>query len=422
MSTLAQELALLETRGLVRVTLERAKPIVRFKHALTREATFNSILHSRRVELHRAAAQTLMELNTAPDLEMALTIAEHWQRGNKDARALETILPHAQNLIYTGRSISLTKLLTQLQRENLNETEQRDLDMALADAHAARGEYELAREVYERVLQIDPTSDIRARVLHGLGVANYHLGNYARAIEYHEASLALAIEKEDVRQQAQALGGLGVTYRELRDLEHAKEFFVQSHSLGINLNDHLIIANAEYNLALLSYDQRAFAEAIHGANRALELYQELHNISYAAISLSVIGASYFELNQLDKAGSYYKRAIKMCLEAGNYYYAIAGLVNLGELYLKQGNLEQAAQTYTESLRYLDIAKNDRILMYAQLGLAQVSFEQSRLQQAHAHATNALEIAVQLDLAEQREQATQILDKVALARSNRASNV
>jgi predicted ATPase len=110
MPNLSQDLALLENRGLVRVTRERAKPVVRFKHALIREATYNSMLQTRRAELHRAAAQTLAALYPQPDLEMVLTIAEHWQRGGQDSIALDGTLPHAPTLIATGRGSSLTGL------------------------------------------------------------------------------------------------------------------------------------------------------------------------------------------------------------------------------------------------------------------------------------------------------------------------
>src|SRR5262245_28814500 len=101
MPTLAQDLSLLETRGLIRRAPEFAGPVFRFKHALTREATYNTILQTRRAELHRAAAQALSALYAQPDLEMVLTIAEHWQRGSQDTRALITILPYSQTLIYT---------------------------------------------------------------------------------------------------------------------------------------------------------------------------------------------------------------------------------------------------------------------------------------------------------------------------------
>lgn len=421
MPNLFQDLALLESRGLVRTTLEREQPIVRFKHALTREATYNSMLHARRAELHRAAAQTLAELHAQPDLEMVLTIAEHWQRGNEDARALGTILSHAQNLIYTGRSISLTALLARLERENLNETQQRDLDIALADAHAARGEYEPARVLYANILPHANTLDVRARVLHGLGVAHYHLGEFARAIEYHEASLALAKEQNTPGRQAQAFSGLGAGYRGLGELERAEEFFKQSRDLSKAIGDPSIQANSEYNLAVLAHDRGQYADSIAAANSALSLFEEMQNIAYAASALQVLGACYFGLGDLDRAGSYYERAVQTSLKGNDYLFAMFGFLNLGELALTQGKLDKSTFYYRETLKHLETVKNDRILSYAELGLAQIAFEQKQFDAANSHATIAFEIAKRLDLRGQVENALRLLDQISAAQPKQISS-
>src|SRR4029078_2881487 len=102
---------------------------------------------------------------------------------------LETILPHTQRLIYTGRSISLTALLERLEHENLETSQQYPLDIAAADDHAARGEYELARGLYAGVLEHADRNTLRVQVLYGLGVSEHHLGNTARSLEHYEQCL-----------------------------------------------------------------------------------------------------------------------------------------------------------------------------------------------------------------------------------------
>ena len=52
----------LQERGLIRMSGEDGKPVVRFKHALTREATYNAILNTRRIEIHREVAFVLRDL------------------------------------------------------------------------------------------------------------------------------------------------------------------------------------------------------------------------------------------------------------------------------------------------------------------------------------------------------------------------
>lgn len=237
MSTLAQDLALLEARGLMRVTMDQSRPVVRFKHALTRQATYNSILQARRSELHCAVAHTLTQFHKHPDLELVLSIAEHQLHCGDDAGMLEFLLPFAQQLIYTGRSTSLTHLLARLDRAALNGTQQRDLDMALADAHAARGEYEAARALYERALARVDTPSLRARTLHSLGAAEYHLGNYQKALARHREGLGLSQQLGDIALQARASGGLGLAYLWLGEMQDAELQFQHSRQLGLQLGD-----------------------------------------------------------------------------------------------------------------------------------------------------------------------------------------
>jgi tetratricopeptide (TPR) repeat protein len=422
MPTLSQDLALLETRGLVRVTLERAKPIVRFKHALTRQATYNSILQTRRIELHRAAAETLTALHPQPDLEMVLTIAEHWQQGNEDARALETILPHAQTLLYTGRGMSLTALLIRLNRENLNETQQRDLDIALADAHAARGEYEPARGLYERVLKIADTLSLRMRTLHGIGTSEYHLGNFARVIEIQKAHLDLAEQEQDPVQQSRALSGLGAAYIGLGEFVRAMEHFEASRALSLKTGHNQEVANAEANLAVALYNLGKFQQAIDAAESALVLDEQNGVQVFNARTLSLLGASYFGLADYSRAEYYYRRALDVSSALGDQLGTAAGLTNLAELYGKQFDLEHATETYEQAISLLKTLKQDVILCFALSQLAEIQRQQAEqaddfeisemcIKNASKNAMQALSIAQRLELKDQIKSTTEILDAI-----------
>ncbi len=389
MQLLSQDLNLLEARGLVRVATEREKPFIRFKHALTREATYNTILQSRRAELHRAAAQTLAALYAQPDLEMVLTIAEHWQRGNEDGFALETLLPHAQTLIYTGRSISLTTLLTRLERENLNETQTRDLEIALADAHAARGEYPDAKKLYELVLGRPTTDALRARLLHSLGVAEYHLNANERAIDFLIESVQLARQDGNLNLQARASSGLALAYWNQGDHTRAEENLQHSLNIALQLGESIELANAEFNLAGISMDRGVFQTAIEHAERALMLYEKLGHAPLTARTTQMLGACYYGLKDLPRAMIEYRHAISKSRELGDNFSVALGLGNLAEVYTDQNELDHAVASYTETIQTLRALKYDSLLAYYLAYLASV---QIRLASSAAHGdtdTNTL---------------------------------
>lgn len=402
MPTLTQDLSVLEARGLVRVTTERTKPIVRFKHALTREATYNSILQTRRIELHRAAAETLTELYAQPDLEMVLTIAEHWVRGTEDSRALETLLPDAQALIYTGRSLSLTFLLSQLNRENLDEPQQRELDVALADAHAARGEYEPARVLYERALQSTPQGTPRARLLYSLGVAQDRLGEYTRALALHQAGLEIARATNDLVLQAKAMSGLGSVYWSLGDIQNAEMQFQDSAALSAELGNRLELANADYNLALLSVHRGDYDHAIALAERALAVDQGSGHIALTARTYQLLGGCYHLKKDFAHAAEYYQRAVASSRETGDTINLAIGSNNLGELYYDQEKLPQAVEAFSEAAKYFRaLHQESRLagslanLAAAQNKLAHTATEKNLRDELVAGAQSELEQALRI---------------------------
>ncbi len=430
MSTLTQDLSLLEARGLLRVTVEGDTALVRFKHALTREATYNSILQARRSELHRASAETLAGLYPHPDLDMVVTIADHWQHGGADARALETLLPHALALVYTGRGSTLMLLLSSLDRGKLNAAQERELDLALGNAHAARGEYETALALYERALPRTETALARAAVLRSMGTAYDHLGNYPRAIEHHQAALTLAEQVGDVREQAHAAGGLGMAHASLGNLDQAEQFLLTSRALSTRLGEGLELANAEYNLAVLLFDRGKYREAIQSAERARALDEKSGHAMLGARSDQLLGACYHGLRDLPRAERYYQRALAVARDVGDRLGVALTLGNLAELYADENQLAAAEAAYTETLRSLRALKHEYLLAFNLSGLAQVYLRQAQtaelpeererlIAQAAAAADQALEIADKIQSPERQGVAHRVRAEIALARGDAA---
>lgn len=431
---LTQDLAVLETRGLVRVTTDQAKPVVRFKHALTREATYNSILQSRRTELHCVVARVLAEAHQQLDLELVLSIAEHQLYCRDDASMVEFLLPFTQRLIYTGRSPSLTQLLSQVDRSALTETQRRDVDMALADAHAARGEYEAARGLYERALTQTADHATRAQVLYKLGVAAYHLNQNENAIAYQRACIGLAIQAQDLKLQARACGGLGLAYWNRGDYARAEENLLTSRTLGLKIGEGIELANAEYNLAGMKMDRGHYTEGLEHAETALGQYEKLGHTTQIARTRQIIGACYYGIKDFESAAEQYRRAIQMSRQLGDNLYMALGLGNLAEVYETWEKLDQSVGSYTEAIGQLRLLKYDLLLAYYLASLASVQirqaltvsrgsdFAQAQLQFAESNVTEALDIAVRIRSAEDEGVARRVYAELCAARGDWANAI
>ncbi len=399
MSNLAQDLALLEARGLMRVTTDGENPVVRFKHALTREATYNSILQSRRNELHCAVAQTLLQFHQQLDLELVLSIAEHQLRCGDTGGLADFLLPFAQRLIYTGRSTPLIDVLLQLPRAELGAPQLREIDLALADAHAARGEYERARDLYAQLLPRADADALRARLRQSLGAANYHLGDYANALEHYRASLALAQAQGDIALQAKSHGGIGLVHLALGETARAENFLRTSRDLGMQLGEGLELAAAEYNLGGVQRLLGQYPQAIESIEHALMLEEKFGHVAAAARSLQLLGACYHSMGALETAIEYYNRAIGSSRAIGDFEATAIVQSNLAELHAELNELDTAANLYDDSTQYFRAAALEFALAYNLAGQAHVQFLQAQknrdaelLTHAQRMANDALEIA------------------------------
>ncbi|MGC1396670.1 MAG: tetratricopeptide repeat protein, partial [Coleofasciculaceae cyanobacterium] len=70
-----------------------------------------------------------------------------------------------------------------------------------------------------------------------LGNAYYSLGDYAKAIEYQQQSLAIARQIKDRNGEGNALGNLGIAYQLLRDYAKAIEYQQQSLAIAREISD-----------------------------------------------------------------------------------------------------------------------------------------------------------------------------------------
>src|SRR5919202_2943793 len=82
------ELAQLEDAQLVRRAAEEELAYL-FKHALTQETAYESLLHKRRRELHLQVAQVIEQLYPKQLDEYAARLAQHYAEAGDDAKTLE---------------------------------------------------------------------------------------------------------------------------------------------------------------------------------------------------------------------------------------------------------------------------------------------------------------------------------------------
>jgi predicted ATPase len=191
-----------------------------FKHALTHEVAYNSLLVRRRKELHRLIDLAIEELYTDRLTEQHEVLAYHFAKGEEWRKALEYLLKAAEKATKAFANREAIALYDQALEVagQLGAAVDANTLMAIhrakADLYMVLSEYARARTEGERLLVLarrigDRQSE--AVALAGMGVASAWGHDFTRALT--EASKAIAIAREvDVRRSWPAAISLSATF------------------------------------------------------------------------------------------------------------------------------------------------------------------------------------------------------------------
>ncbi len=375
-----------------------------FRHILTQETVYRSILRSERPELHRVVAESIEELHgdaLGPHVE---ALALHYDRARVRDRALYYALwagKRAQDRFANHEALGHYSRALQLS-QHLGQTGEARWQAAvgLGDVQQHIGEYEDAVAFYEAALhdhaQVEPIA--RAEVMLKLGRAWDKLGDLEKS-GYWLRSAATEMEHADERTpaiEAEIYGALGWLTLRNGDLagaqalleraaslvETTKDYGVLSsilnrlgavylsqgqrrkaaaavqRSLDIRerLGDLLGVARSSNNLGILLRGSGDWEGALQTYRHCLEAMQTIGDAEGVGIAHTNIGNVYIDTGDWDQAEANLQRSYEIAQRIANPYEKAQANMNLGRLYLHKSE-------YTKATRYLDTA----LALYAQVG-------------------------------------------------------
>jgi class 3 adenylate cyclase/tetratricopeptide (TPR) repeat protein len=246
-----------------------------FKHALTQEVAYNSLLMQHRKQLHCLVAAAIEELNAARLPEFYGLLAHHYERGEEWERALDYLCRAAERCRSVGghreEAFHLTQAIAIARRLGQNEIVT-SLRGQRGTAWVKAGLWSEARPELEAVLAELPPGNLadRAELLASLaGACFWGLdvpGMQKCAEEGH--ALATEVGREDL--VAESLTWLGASQQALGNLTDAAEFFERARARG---GGCFSAALANYPLTL--YLRGRLQPALERAREAVEKFRNL---------------------------------------------------------------------------------------------------------------------------------------------------
>jgi tetratricopeptide (TPR) repeat protein len=265
------------------------------------------------------------------------------------------------------------------------------LYLAAADRARSAREPERAGELYERGLALLPVEEVATRlsVLHGLGDALTHAGEFDRALRrfremlrcawlmgdrgksgaaynrigriyrhlgrYDAAMAALSdghtlfLEARDWRGVASSLDDIGQVHRLRGAYDQAVYHFQEGLQLRRELGDPRGIALSLYNLGELQRDAGRLREAQQNLEEALSLIRTTTDKTGVAAVLSALAAVENERGERERAETLWQEALVIAREIGDRWAEGRILGRMGELARERGNLPRAQELLEEAL-------------------------------------------------------------------------
>jgi class 3 adenylate cyclase/tetratricopeptide (TPR) repeat protein len=383
-----------------------------FKHAITHEVVYDSLLISRRKELHRQAGTTLEALFPDRRDEFAATLGYHFKKGQAHEKAVHYLTQagdRAQAAFANPEAIDFYQAAISEIDALQNQTNERDEDVFATSAHLHEklgdvlelvGRHDGARETYQLGFKFLPGTDrvSRSRLYRKLGFsfsvhrrfeeaagafdkAETELGpetDQAGTIWWNEKIevlierlhllywLGLADEMTSLAQEQRA-----VVERQGRPIQRGMFFMILS--LTELTRGRYVPSEPALSFARLAVDGSKGAtelqnlvriefvlgfvqiwcghlpEAIVQIGRALAIAEKIGDVVTQARCLIYIAVAYRRLHDVEQAHRVSMLALKLAQEVEMPEYISMANANLAWVAWKNGNREQARTLGTDAL-------------------------------------------------------------------------
>jgi len=281
-----------------------------FRHVLIQEATYESILIKKRVELHRQIGEVLEEIHANRIEEFAPLIANHFYSAGDD-RSLK------YDIIAGEKSVQL-----------------------YANAEAAT-HFSRALEVAKRV---NAENDILASIYSQLGSVYELSGQYDRALETYKEMQIASTQRGDRSMELKSLIALATIYSTLtpvHDSELGEMNLKQALVLANQLGDVPNQAKLNWNLMLNYLFSDRVAEALVYCEPTIALARQVGDLDQLAFTLNDAGRVYQGIGNYAKAFEVFDEANELWTLQGNQVMLADNLGASAMAYYFAGNFDQA---------------------------------------------------------------------------------
>ncbi len=439
-----------------------------FKHALTQDVAYQTLLSHRRRELHGSIGRAIEALYADRVEEQAGIIAYHYARSDKPAKGIEyavlagdravRLYANAEARTYYQQALDLTR---ELPASSESRRAQIDAILKLATVAFTREHFQQDLTSLEHALALaaaladEPRT---AQVLYWIARIHYVRGQLASAVEFAEKSLALAeslgdeglivwpsnllgrictvigdyvkasamlqrcvgiLERLGNRSElATASSILGVSLAAIGEFEEALKFSAQGLGLAREIQN-LPAEAANHHYRALVYEQRGeWERLVESARAGLEIARRVGDLFRVYALNAVLGYGLVRLGDARTGIGTIEEGIRLAEQLGTTYLLSWAVCWLSDAHLSQGNVDQALNAASRALAIMPQGSDAYGESRAARCYGDALFQKdpTRLAEAEGHIESA--IRLQLDKGMRPQAAISLVSHARLLRARR----
>lgn len=354
-ATLQEHLAHLQAQDFTQQEATESDLAFLFKHVITQEVAYETMLYSQRQQLHATIAAVLESRYSKNETEIIHLLVYHYTRSNDRQKALYYLQRAGQNALddYANEAaISYFSDALEIARELKNVKVQYDLLAGRERAYNRLG---------NRIAQIEDLSQMKRLAIAQNNLAQQlessnrnlqlatNLGDYHEAIAIAHEALSLVRRAGEVTWEAQILTSLGITYWRQGDYDQARQCMLQALAGEGAATDQFLKATCLNYLGLIHVQISEYEQASQNFQQALDLYRLIGDKGGEAGCANNLGLLESSLGRYEQAETYYSQALSICHIIGDRLREGISLNTLGQVQLILGNYALAKEHLSHSL-------------------------------------------------------------------------
>jgi DNA-binding NtrC family response regulator/tetratricopeptide (TPR) repeat protein len=337
-------------------------PEYTFKHALTHDVAYETLLDQRRTELHGAVGQAIERLYAHQLEEQAAILSYHYARSDRHDKAVEYALVGGDRAarLYANteartcyeQALALARNLPPSPRSQRWEI---DAAFKLAAMAITRQDFEQVQSELERARALSEglSDEARsARALYWLGRVEYVRGNFSTAIDFANRSLSIADRLGDEALAAPSVNLMGRVYW-WSDLPRASQMLERNIEQMRRLGDKREEATAAGFAGMVFGRRGQFERGLAHANYGLQIAQDIRNPFAEAAAYNYRATIRAHMGDCPEAIADYEEARRVAEGVGDLFRIMMVRFLEGQAYTMMGEAARGLGLIEESLALAD---------------------------------------------------------------------